>query len=122
MSEQNYEVVCFLEASSREGGLSCLPKDRATWTGRLGRTNLRSFTDDEEEGHFWLEQNAAKGSKWGNSLVRATESRGSSIVPAAAIPAASASMAKSARRERQGKENLGTRSWGRDGEQDRTYS
>jgi hypothetical protein len=33
-----------------------------TWTERLGRSRLRSFTD--EEGHFWLEQNAAKSSKW----------------------------------------------------------
>jgi hypothetical protein len=33
-----------------------------TWTERLGRSGLRSFTD--EEGHFWLEQNAAKSSKW----------------------------------------------------------
>jgi hypothetical protein len=35
----------------------------ATWTNRLGRTRLRSFQDSE--GHFWLEQNAAKASKWG---------------------------------------------------------
>jgi hypothetical protein len=33
-----------------------------TWTDRLGRTSLRSFTDDE--GHFWLEQNPNKRSKW----------------------------------------------------------
>jgi hypothetical protein len=33
-----------------------------TWTGRFGHTALRSFTDDA--GHFWLEQNAAKVSKW----------------------------------------------------------
>ena len=33
-----------------------------TWTEHLGRSGLRSFTD--EEGHFWLEQNAAKSSKW----------------------------------------------------------
>jgi hypothetical protein len=33
-----------------------------TWTERLAQTNLRSLTDDE--GHFWLEQNAAKSSKW----------------------------------------------------------
>ena len=37
-------------------------KDIKTWTDRLGRSGLRSFTD--EEGHFWLEQNAAKPSKW----------------------------------------------------------
>jgi len=37
-------------------------KDMATWTDQLGRSGLRSFTD--AEGHFWLEQNAAKASKW----------------------------------------------------------
>lgn len=37
-------------------------KDITTWTDRLGHSQLRSFTDDE--GHFWLEQNAAKSSKW----------------------------------------------------------
>jgi hypothetical protein len=34
-----------------------------SWTDRLGQTKLRCFTD--KEGHFWLEQNAAKASKWG---------------------------------------------------------
>jgi hypothetical protein len=38
-------------------------KDMNTWTGRLEHTKLRTFTD--QEGHFWLEQNAAKPSKWG---------------------------------------------------------
>jgi hypothetical protein len=38
-------------------------KDISTGTGRLGRTKLRTFTDPE--GHFWLEQNASKSSKWG---------------------------------------------------------
>ena len=33
-----------------------------TWTDRLGRIGLRSFTDNE--GHFWLEQNPKKPSKW----------------------------------------------------------
>jgi hypothetical protein len=33
-------------------------KEMETWTDRLGHSGLRSFTD--EEGHFWLEQNAAK--------------------------------------------------------------
>ena len=33
-----------------------------TWTERLGHSRLRSFTD--EDGHFWLEQNADKRSKW----------------------------------------------------------
>lgn len=37
-------------------------KDMKTWTDRIGRTSLRSFTDDE--GHFWLEQNPNKRSKW----------------------------------------------------------
>jgi len=39
------------------------PKDMNTWTGRLGHTRLRTFTD--QDGHFWLEQNTAKPSKWG---------------------------------------------------------
>lgn len=33
-----------------------------TWTERLGTTRLRTFTD--KHGHFWLEQNPAKKSKW----------------------------------------------------------
>jgi len=37
-------------------------EDMETWTERLGRTQLRSFTD--KAGHFWLEQNPAKASKW----------------------------------------------------------
>ena len=36
--------------------------DMKTWTDRLGHTRLRTFTD--EHGHFWLEQNPAKNSKW----------------------------------------------------------
>ena len=50
-------------------------KDMKTWTNRLGHSSLRSFTD--EEGHFWLEQNVAKPSKWGSSLEKAMMSRGS---------------------------------------------
>jgi hypothetical protein len=37
-------------------------KDMKTWTDRLGRTKLKTFTDNE--GHFWLEQNRDKASKW----------------------------------------------------------
>jgi hypothetical protein len=37
-------------------------KNMKTWTDHLGRSNLRSFTD--REGHFWLEQNPDKASKW----------------------------------------------------------
>jgi hypothetical protein len=33
-----------------------------TWTERLGHSKLRSFTD--EDGHYWLEQNAHKAAKW----------------------------------------------------------
>jgi hypothetical protein len=36
--------------------------DMSTWTERTGKDGLRSFTD--EEGKFWLEQNATKTSKW----------------------------------------------------------
>ncbi len=38
-------------------------QDMSTWTDRLGHSKLRSFTD--AEGHFWLEQNENKPSKWG---------------------------------------------------------
>ena len=37
-------------------------KDMKSWRDRLGHSGLRSFTD--AEGHFWLEQNPAKASKW----------------------------------------------------------
>lgn len=33
-----------------------------TWSEHLGHSRLRSFID--EEGHFWLEQNSSKASKW----------------------------------------------------------
>ena len=36
--------------------------DILTWTGQTGKDGLRSFTD--EDGNFWLEQNATKTSKW----------------------------------------------------------
>ena len=36
--------------------------DMTTWTQRLGHSNLRTFTD--EHNHFWIEQNAAKKSRW----------------------------------------------------------
>jgi hypothetical protein len=41
--------------------------DMKTWTERLGRSSLRTFTD--EHNHFWLEQNPDKASKWAK-LVR----------------------------------------------------
>jgi hypothetical protein len=37
-------------------------KDMSTWTERLGHSQLRTFTDPA--GHFWLEQNPEKRSKW----------------------------------------------------------
>jgi hypothetical protein len=39
-------------------------KDMQSWTERLGHSKLRAFTDSE--GHFWVEQNSAKASKWAN--------------------------------------------------------
>jgi hypothetical protein len=33
-----------------------------TWTEHLGRSRLRTFTDQHK--HFWLEQNPAKTSNW----------------------------------------------------------
>jgi hypothetical protein len=37
-------------------------KDIRSWIEHLGHSRLRSFIDDD--GHFWLEQNSAKASKW----------------------------------------------------------
>ena len=34
----------------------------STWTDRLASSKLRTFTDGQ--GHFWLEQNPEKRSKW----------------------------------------------------------
>ena len=57
-------------------------KHMNTWTDRLGHSNLRCFTDDE--GHFWLEQNPDKASKWaklareGHEVAWAFESSGGS--------------------------------------------
>ncbi len=36
--------------------------DMSTWTGQTGHDGLRSFSN--EDGTFWLEQNAMKSSKW----------------------------------------------------------
>jgi hypothetical protein len=36
--------------------------DMSTWTDLIGHAQLRSFADGD--GHFWLEQNAAKKTKW----------------------------------------------------------
>jgi hypothetical protein len=36
--------------------------DIISWSDRLGKSYLRTFTD--VAGHFWLEQNADKASKW----------------------------------------------------------
>jgi hypothetical protein len=44
--------------------LRAMPKltDMESWTDRLGHTKMRCFT--ARDGHFWLEQNSAKASKW----------------------------------------------------------
>jgi hypothetical protein len=36
--------------------------DMSTWTERLGRSKLRTFTD--EHNRFWIEQNGDKQSRW----------------------------------------------------------
>jgi hypothetical protein len=36
--------------------------DMKSWSEHLGHSRLRCFTD--KQGHFWLEQNAEKASKW----------------------------------------------------------
>jgi hypothetical protein len=37
-------------------------RDMSTWTELIGHAQLRSFVDDDR--HFWLEQDAAKKTKW----------------------------------------------------------
>jgi hypothetical protein len=49
-------------ASPYDPGVAQTLKDMSTWTELIGHAQLRSFVDDE--GHFWLEQNAAKKTKW----------------------------------------------------------
>ena len=58
MKKAGYEIRV---ATNR---ISMAPKlnDMATWTELIGHAQLRSFVDDE--GHFWLEQNSSKQSKW----------------------------------------------------------
>ena len=52
------------EAHALASNSALVPKltDMSTWNGRTGQDGLRSFTD--EDGNFWLEQNASKTSKW----------------------------------------------------------
>jgi len=50
-------------ADSNQRSMAPKLKDMATWTELTGHAQLRSFVD--EEGHFWLEQNSSKQSKWG---------------------------------------------------------
>lgn len=56
------EPADMTQASTYHGSVSPELTNIRTWTERLGRSKLRSFTD--AEGHFWLEQNPAKASKW----------------------------------------------------------
>ena len=53
-------------------------KDMATWTDLIGHAQLRSFVDDE--GHFWLEQNATKKTKWAKLARKNMMLRGSLLV------------------------------------------
>jgi hypothetical protein len=75
--------------ASLNGGKPKL-EDTSTWTDRLGSSKLRTFTD--ADGHFWLEQNPEKRSKWASSPGMATMSRGSSSAPPARTPAECLSM------------------------------
>ena len=64
----------FSRSSSNDGGLArylagpyhpsvaLTLKDMSTWTELIGHAQLRSLLDDD--GHFWLEQNATKKTKW----------------------------------------------------------
>ena len=42
--------------------LTPILNDMGTWSDRLGHSSLRAFTD--REGHFWIEQNSSKKSRW----------------------------------------------------------
>jgi hypothetical protein len=55
-------------------------KDMATWTELIGHGQLRSFVDDD--GNFWLEQNASKQIKWAKLARKGTKSHGSLLVAA----------------------------------------
>jgi hypothetical protein len=58
-------VAVLVRRSSRRETISTAVPDFEnieTWTERLSRTSLRTFTT--KDGHFWLEQNSAKASKW----------------------------------------------------------
>jgi hypothetical protein len=50
--------------SNRGGRIKAVPRlnDMKSWTDRLGHSKLRTLAD--ENGHFWLEQNATKSTKW----------------------------------------------------------
>jgi hypothetical protein len=43
--------------------MAAILTDIKTWTDRLGHSKLRTFTD--EHNGFWIEQNSAKRSRWG---------------------------------------------------------
>ncbi len=45
----------------------------STWTEITGHGQLRSFVDNE--GNFWLEQNASKRTKWGKLSGKGARSR-----------------------------------------------
>ena len=49
-------------AAKIRGSVAAEFKNIQTWSERLGHSRLRSFTD--KHGHFWLEQNSSKASKW----------------------------------------------------------
>ena len=50
----------------------------STWTDVAGHGKLRSFVDDE--GNFWLKQNASKQTRWQRSRAKGTKSHGSLLV------------------------------------------
>ena len=71
--EAERENTCHRQEGSRTSFQECrvdhavrfyMPQlnDMNSWTDRTGHTRLRSFVD--EDGHFWLEQNSQKRSKW----------------------------------------------------------
>jgi hypothetical protein len=61
-------------------------KDMSTWTELIGYAQLRSFVDDD--GHFWLEQNAAKRPSRPSWLVMDTTLPGNFLNAAARTRAA----------------------------------
>ena len=77
--EKEQQQVLYSQLNMQDAGaIAAKLKEMKTWTDHLGRTKLRTFTD--KEGHFWLEQNAAKHRSGANWQGKVTRSLGSSLI------------------------------------------